>query len=712
MQRLAFLLLILPHAVAQERPYVDPVYAEKERSHWAFLTPKRPTVPESGCGNPVDAFLEVKLREKGLGFAPEADKRTLIRRLTFDLHGLPPTPAEIDAFLKDDSPSAYETLVDRLLASPHFGERQAQHWLDVVRFAESNGYEADRERPHAWRYRDYVIRCFNDDIPYDRFLTEQIAGDLLAEGQSAAEASRLRIATGLHRCGPVHMVGGNADKDELRQEVLMEMVNGLGSAVLGLTFACARCHDHKFDAISQGDYFRLQAFFADTQYAETDFATAEERKEFQRRNKELQEKIAAVKGRIAGMEAPLRAELQKAKRAKLPEQVRQALDTPDSQRTEEQKKLVKDTQPALKIAWDEVIAALPAERRELRAVWRKEQNDLEAQLPEPLPAAWGIQQGEAGETWVLNRGDAKRKRSKVSAGLPQVLADAKQPARTRFDLAKWVVSPSHPLTARVMVNRLWQHHFGRGIVASPNDFGTRGDPPTHPELLDWLACELSVDWRMKRLHKLLVMSKAYRQRSDVPTSPEAAKHDPENKLLWKMNPRRLEAEAIRDAILAAAGTLNREVGGVSVKVPLEPEVYDLIFTEDEPAGLWRVTRDERQHTRRSIYLFAKRNVRQPLLEAFDQPDTLGPCAVRGRSTFAPQALILMNGPFTREQSRRMADDLKNLAKAERINEAFVRTLGRLPWAEEVQAMEAFLEKGALADACKALFNVNEFIWVK
>ncbi len=725
MSRIAIILCFSTAATAQERPYVDPVYTEKERSHWAFVPPIRPSVPKSSVANPIDAFIEAKRKLYGIEPVPEADKLTLIRRLTYDLHGLPPTLAEIDGFLRDKSEKAYEVLVDRLFESPHFGERQAQHWLDVVRYAESNGYEVDRERPHAWHYRDYVAKCFNDDLPYDQFLIEQIAGDLLAVGKPESEATRLRIATGLHRCGQVHMVGGNADKEELRQEVLMEMVNGLSSAALGITVACARCHDHKFDAISQGDYYRLQAFFAGAVYSEVEFATAEERKAYQRKNVEIQISLVPLKKKIAELEAPIRAKLLAERKAKLPEATQKALELAWIQRTAEQRKLADDAKPLVKLVWDEVLAALPPDRRALRTAWKTEQAELEARLPPPPSATWSIAEETPAATFVLNRGDVKRKRSTVEAGFLQVLANANAAPKTRIDLAKWIASSEHPLTARVMANRLWQHHFGKGLVNTPNDFGTRGDRPTHPELLDWLACELKDGWTLKRMHKLMVMSQTYRQRSDVPPSAEAAKQDPENRLLWRMNPRRLEAEAIRDAILTAAGTLNRDVYGPSVKVPLEPEVYDLIFTEDEPTGLWRVTPDAKQHTRRSLYLFAKRNVRHPLLEAFDQPDTLGSCAVRGKSTFAPQALILMNGPFTHDHSRRMADDVMNSEpRGKWLEIAYRRTLGRMPRIEEADAMQKFLrtqaerypkessEKEAFADVCKALFNLNEFICVR
>jgi hypothetical protein len=751
------LFVALAVAPAADPPYKEPALPAAAKDHWAFKPPVRvnPDRKAGGDTNPIDAFVSARLEKEGLKPSPEADKLTLIRRVTFDLHGLPPTPAEIDAYLKDDSPTAYEKVVDRLLASPHFGERWAQHWLDVVRFAETNGYEMDGDRPHAWRYRDYVTSSFNADKPYDVFLREQIAGDLLAKGKPAREAAELHVATGLHRCGPIHLVSGNLDPEETRQEKLIETVNGLGAAVLGLTMACTRCHDHKFDPLTQGDYFRLQAFYGPTKYADVVFATDAEKTDHKERTAAVKAKLDPIKKRIAELEAPTRKRLSEEKTAKLPEAVRKALAVEATKRSADEKKLAAAAKPLLNLLWDEVIDALPADVRAERAKLKAEEVRLELELPPPLPTAWAIAADDKPKpTFVLKRGDWRRKQTEISAGYVKVVTPADPPAKTRLDLADWLTNPNHPLTARVIVNRLWQHHFGRGLVATPNDFGTRGDRPTHPELLDWLATELvapdrqeggdAKPWALKRLHKLMVTSQTYRQ-SSIPNSaiqtPQSK--DPENHLLWRMNRRRLDGEAIRDSMLAAAGTLNRAVGGPSVRVPLEPEVYDLLFTEGEPVGLWPVTADPKEHTRRSLYLFAKRNVRQPLLEAFDQPDTLGSCAVRGQSTFAPQALILMNGPLSHEQSRRMAASLMATGNTpdEWITAAYRRALGRPPAADELKTLTTFLAEQtklvaanvaagkpigdtpgladtadpivarALADLCLAVFNLNEFVYV-
>jgi len=762
-----FASALMIRAQSKDAP-IEPPLKDSDRRHWAFLKPARPEVPKvknaQSVRNPIDAFIQAKREEKGLSSTREADKLSLLRRVSFDLTGLPPTTAEIDAFLNDKSPDAYERLVDRLLASPHYGERWAQHWLDLVRYAETNGYEGDSERPHAWHYRDYVVKSFNDDKPFDRFLTEQIAGDELAAGKDVRANSELWVASGMHRCGPMHVISGNVDPEVLRYEVRTEMVMGIGSAFLGLTMNCARCHDHKFDPISQADYYRLEAFFATTKGKDVDFSTPEERSAVQTKILSTMAKIAPLKTKVAMLDAPYQAKIRELKKAGLDQAMREALEVDAKKRTPEQQKLAKDAETLLKVTWDEIIAALSPEDRAKRTALREEQHALEAELPIPPSQAWAVaDDGSSKPTYILKRGELDKKGAAVNSGFPRIFNIAvgasgvnktenksSSPSKlTRKDLAAWLTSPDHPLTARVFVNRLWQHHFGKGIVRTPNDFGTRGERPTHPELLDWLATEfISSGWKVKHMHRLMVLSTTYCQSSRSSDLKEAAgsrepqEIDPDNRLLWRMNRRRLEGETIRDAVLTASGTLNRELGGPMVRVELEPEVYDLIFTEGEPDGLWHVTKDAKQHLRRSIYLFAKRNVRQPLLEAFDQPDTLTPCGARAISTFAPQALILMNGPFTQAQSRAMAAQIMKQEKPDRwIEEAYRRCFGRLPReAERAIALEYLNEQteaardrlrrklkvaapanlpadadpakaAALADFCLALFNANEFVYV-
>jgi hypothetical protein len=725
----------------------EPAITPHDGAHWAFRKPHRPAVPGvqdiAWVSTPIDAFVLARLEKAGLKPSPAAERAALLRRVTIDLTGLPPTPEALDSFLRDTRSDAYARVVERLLSSPQYGECWAQHWLDVVRYAESNGYEIDAERAHAWRYRDYVIRALNEDKPYDRFVTEQLAGDELARGQDLRLAADLMVATGLNRCGPIHLVSGNTDPEVNRQEVLTEMTTAVGAAFLGLTVGCARCHDHKFDPFSQADYYRLQAFFAAAQPRDIDIASPEEEAAHDRRVQSLHALLTPLQKQVADLEAPYRARLTQAKKARLEPRYLEVLAVDPAKRTPRQKQLAAEAGELLKISWDEVVAALTPEDRNHRTALREAIHALEAQRPPPPARAWAIgDDTPAPPTYVLKRGDPKRKGTEVRPALPRILAADGPAAGTRLDrtaLARWLTRPDHPLTARVVVNRLWQHHFGRGLVATPNDFGLRSEPPTHPELLDWLATELTEHgWSLKHLHRLMVLSNTYQQTSRV-AEPQRGL-DPDNRLLGRMNRRRLEAEALRDGVLAVAGTLNRRLGGPPVRVPLEPEVYDLIFTEGEPDGLWHPTPDAREHRRRSIYLFAKRNVRLPLLEAFDRPDTLTSCPVRPVSTFAPQALILMNGPFMQEQSKALAVRLLREAGPDadrQIDRAYRLALARPPRPSELRQARDFLATqadllrsrpppavppdlpdgtdpaaaAALADFCLALLNRNEFVYV-
>jgi hypothetical protein len=714
---------------------------------WAFQKPRHVRPPQVRTDvrmrNPVDAFLLARLHKEGLDFAPEADRDTLLRRVTYTLTGLPPTPEERRRFLDDTGPGAYERLVERLLASPHFGERWAQHWLDVTRYAESNGYELDGIRPHAWRYRDYVVRAFNQDKPYDEFLAEQLAGDLLAKQADGTRRDELLIAAGFHRCGPVHLVSGNLDKETLRQEVLTEMTDAVGAVFLGLTVGCARCHDHKFDPISQKDYYQLEAFFSSAFPKDVSIATEEEQAAVARAKKKLAARIAPLSSQVSVIEAPARKRLLEQKTAALDPKTREALATKLVGRTPEQHRLVLEAQPLLRITWDEIIAELSRADVARRSSLRRQIHDLEAHMPPPPSRAWTLAGGPPTPSHILKRGSVKRKGAKVSPAMPETLARACPPIKTseepdRIALSRWLTRPDHPLTARVLVNRLWQHHTGRGLVATPNDFGTRGSPPTHPELLDWLARELvRSGWSLKHVHRLIVTSSAYRQDS-VRHDARGEKVDPENRLLWRMNRQRLDAEALRDAMLSVSGELNRELGGPMVLVPIEPSVHDLIFTEGEPDNLWPVTPDPREHGRRSLYLFHKRNVRLPLLEGFDQPDALRPCARRAESIFAPQALVLLNGPFSQAQSRALARRLIRECKQDArpiVRRGFELTRGRPPRPSEMAISLEFLQSQAhrlrlksekrpappgadavlleaVSDLCLALLNANEFLYIR
>ncbi|HEV3121810.1 MAG TPA: DUF1549 domain-containing protein, partial [Isosphaeraceae bacterium] len=632
-------------AVSQERGPLEQAapaegFSAEQRSHWSYQAPKRlapPDVKERNWPrNAIDRFILAGLEELGFSHAPEADRVSLVRRVTFDLTGLPPTPVEVQAFLDDSRPDAYERLVDRLLASPQYGERWAQHWLDLAHYADSNGFELDAERPDAWRYRDWVVAALNADMPYDRFVTLQLAGD-----EAAPDDESGLIATGFGRSGPREVVGGNVDPLVRRQSELTEVTSTVGSVFLGLTVGCARCHDHKFDAIPTTDYYRLQAFFAAAELLERPIASKADAQAYEEAKKALDCKLAPLKKAMTELEAPYREVIKKQKDAMLTPAERAALEVPAKERTPAQKKVVEGAQTLLNIHWEEVaeaVAANPADHAR-REDLKRQIEALQHTLPRPPAHAMALvdARNTAPATFVLRRGDPKNPGPKVEPRPPGVVlasmpsdafaaqfAPARQSTLRRLALARWITRPDNPLTARVIVNRLWQHHFGKGIVATPSDFGVRGEEPTHPELLDWLACTL-VDggWRLKPLHRLIVTSATYRQSSSYHNAEQQA-DDPENTLLWRMNRRRMEAESLRDAMLAVSGQFNPEMGGPGVLVPIEKEVEDLIFTEAEVVDLWPESPDPRSHSRRALYMFRKRHVRYPLFDAFDAPDTQTP----------------------------------------------------------------------------------------
>ena len=665
----------------------DEAFIGNRRNYWAFRKPVRPEIPPGR--SPIDALL-------GKPAKPPLDRERLLRRVTLDLTGLPPTPGEIDLFLADKSPNAYEKVVDRLIASPHYGERWAQRWLDVVRYADTNGYEIDAERPHAWRYRDYVVKSFNQDKPYDRFLREQIAGDELFPGNKEA-----LIATGFHRAGPIHLVSGNQDEEMNRQEVLTEMSGAIGSVFLGLTVGCARCHNHKFDPILQADYYRIQAIHAATEYKDIEIATPEEKAAYERAKKEYDARIEPVKKKIAEIEKPYREKLRAEKKAKIEAKFREALDTPEDKRTEEQKALAKDAKKQVEPSWDEVLAIIPSDETARRRELRQELHRIELTEPEPPPTAYAVANMEKAPTaYILKIGDPKQKLAPVDPGLPRVLAGnasyPQGPAGRRAALADWLASPDHPLTARVMVNRIWQFRMGTGIVATPNDFGALGARPSNPKLLDWLATEfVARNWSVKALDRAIVLSDAYQQAGQR---------------------RRLEGEAIRDSVLAVSGALYPKMGGRPVRVPIEPEIYDIIFTEFEADNLWPLAPDKNEQYRRSIYLLNKRTVRLPMLANFDQPDAMTSCPQRPVSTHALQALNLMNSDFMHEQSGLFAERLKRECGASdaacQVRRAYKLALSRAPKAEEVKMARDFFDgSGTLQQFCLAMLNRNEFVYI-
>ncbi len=629
-----------------------------ERRHWAFQKRAAVAPPSLGFSNvhPIDAFIAAKLRQKGLRQAQLADRTTLVRRVYYDLTGLPPTPAQVQAFVQDRAENSYEKLVDSLLASQAYGERWAQHWLDVVRFAETDGFEYDTHRPDAWRFRDYVIKAFHEDRPYNQFVREQLAGDEI-DGVSL----ELRAAAGLQRLGSLRKNAGNQEVASSRNEELTEMTNIVGAAFLGVTLGCARCHDHKFDPIRHTDYYRMQSIFAPVHEKDMDLGTPEQRAAFE---KSKQEHLARLKTMRAQMKSITDGEEKGRMLAKI--------------------------------------------------------RDLEETPPEPPPAIFSIANdfSKATPIHVLARGDYQNKGARMGMrplgvllpdGEPEWPADIKNP---RSRLADWITDPAHPLTARVMVNRIWNYHFGRGIVASPNDFGRMGGRPSHPELLDWLANTfVEGGWRMKPMHKLILMSQTYRQASENPAMAAGAGNtqDPENALLWKFSRRRLEAEEIRDSMLAVSGRLNAKTGGPSVIIPVDPELVGLLY---KPAQ-WAVNKELADHDRRSVYLLHKRNLRVPMMEVFDAPDMQTSCARRESSTHAPQALELMNGAFANEMAKSLAARLDRESKtpAAQVELAYRLAAGRAPTAREVAIGKAFLQSHPLSEFALAMMNLNAFLYV-
>ncbi len=636
-------------------------YTPAERRHWAFQKRVEPDIPKfaspadrAWVKNPIDAFVLARLDKAALRPAPPASRATLIRRVYFDMIGLPPSPAEVDAFVRDASPSAWEKVVDRLLASPHYGERWAQHWLDVVRFAETDGFEYDTHRPDAWRYRDYVIRSFNNDKPYDQFVREQLAGDELSPGDHEA-----RIAAGFQRLGALRKNAGNQEVASSRNEVLTEMTNIVGSALLGVTLGCARCHDHKFDPIRHKDYYRIQAYFSATHDRDIKVATPEEEAAWQAKKDPIDAEIRALRQKMRGMKGEERDRIEK--------QIEEAQE----------------------------------------------------RMPDPPPSLFSVANDfeKASPIHVLARGEYTNKGDRVGMrplgvllgdGAPELPAGTRQP---RAALANWVVDPFNPLTARVAVNRIWQYHFGRGIVATPNDFGRMGSRPSHPEMLDWVANRfVEGGWRLKPIHRLILMSNTYRQSSTSPRVLAASETDPDNALLWKYSRRRLDAGEIRDAVLAVAGRLNPKPGGPSVLVPVDKELVGLLYKPSQ----WTVDRNPAEHDRRTIYLMYKRNLRLPMLEVFDQPDMQISCARRESSTHAPQALELMNGRFANDAAASLAARLDKDARspAAQVEMAYRLAAGRAPTLKERAIALEFLKTQPLREFALAVLNLNGFLYVE
>ncbi len=682
--------------------------------HWAFQPVRRPAVP--GAGLPVDAFIDAKLRERAMRAAPEASRETLIRRATYDLHGLPPSYDEIQSFVRDPNPSAYRDVLDRLLASPRYGEKWGKHWLDLVRYGDTSGFEQDPYLLYAWRYRDWVIKSFNDDKPYDRFVKEQIAGDELYPEEPEAQQG-----TGYYT------IGTNRDmlykvEDINRVETLTDFVDTTSSVFLGLTAGCARCHDHKFDPIPQRDYYRLQAIFAPFQktrvFLHYDMA----------RGYDLQENTRTFRlhetgAQLSALLDPHRKALREARLAQLAPAVGEAFATPDDRKTPEQKALFEANAKKVEPSDDQVFARLSKdELAQLHEIERRLVGIYKNYAPGPFSPGLTDAGREAPRTYLPAKGGGDGE--EVGPGFPGALGggDIPEPprdsatTRRRKALAEWIASPANPLTTRVMVNRIWQYHFGRGLISTPSDFGTRAGAPSHPELLEWLASELvERKWSVKEMHRTIMLSAAYRRSPRLP--PAAPERDPENSLLSHFTRRRLEAEEIRDSVLMAAGSLNGKRGGRPVVPPLALEE---LYGMSQPVGnAWIVTAGRAEHDRRTIYMISRRNFRMPLMEAFDRPEGVLSCARRDSSTTAPQSLSLLNGPFTLAQAGALASRLETAGHP--VAAAWRAALGRDPSAEEAGRARAFLDRqtanlgsrqAALVELSRGLFNLNEFLYVE
>ena len=710
-------------------PVRQPGYSisESDRQFWSFIKPSHPAPPKLNdsrwARNEIDAFVLSKLEQNGLRPNPAASPGELLRRVYIDLIGLPPSPEETAEFLKDPSDAAYAKVIDRLLASPHYGERWGRHWLDLARYADSGGYEFDYDRPHAWRYRDYVIKSFNEDKPYNRFIIEQLASDQL-DGVDVKANPEALVPTGFVRNGPTV---DNANNEETRMDELDDMVTTTSSVFLGLTVGCARCHDHKYDPIPQRDYYRMQAIFFPFQKAEAVMVSYEEEAANKARNKEIDELLKPFRQKIAAIEEPARQRLLNEKtefHVRLAE-MSSGFEgkTKEQYRDETAKRFARD----VKLQPEEIEALLTPEDLKKRKEIENEIEKINQTRPKPLPAAMGVtDKDDPDKAYLLKRGDWRNKGEEVQPGLPQVLTgdtnlDSK---KRRRQLAEWIASADNPLTARVAVNRIWQYHFGKGVVKTPSDFGATGDRPSHPELLDWLATEfVKRGWSWKATHRLILFSNTYRQSSLF--NERAAARDPENRLLWRMNPHRLEAEPLRDSILAVSGKLNREMFGPGVYPRIDP---DVVNTGSRPR--WPLNaQDDNSTWRRSIYIFVKRSVLLPLIEVFDCPATVVSGPVRAVSTVSPQALALMNNEFVLQQAGFFAERVvKEAGKEKRaqVIRAYNIALNRAPSEKEVEWSLSFLksqaeghaqrkseepEKAALRDFCHAIINLNEFVYV-
>jgi len=713
-------------------------FTQRQRDFWSFQKVKEQTPPAANgkawVRTPIDNFILARLESKGITPGPPADRVTLLRRASFDLIGLPPTPEEVDAFLADRSPDAFSKVVERLLASPHYGERWGRHWLDLARFAESEGFKSDEPRPNAWRYRDYVIQSFNQDKPYNRFVEEQIAGDELWPGDPDA-----RLATGFNRHYPDESNARNLQ--QRRQEILDDITDTTGAVFLGLTYGCARCHNHKFDPILQSDYYRLQAFFANTAANDNiPVLPADKLAEYRRRKAVWEEKTSDIRAKIAALLEPAKQAYIKTYFDKYPPEIQAMILKPAAQRSPFEWQMFAKAKPYLDQSDADAAKQLKKDDKLQYDALKAELAMFDDLNPGDLPEGMGMVDlsRDAPATHILGGGVYDKPLAEVQPGFLTLLdpapAKCSPPAGLestgrRTALAKWLTDPANPLTARVMVNRVWHYHFGRGIVGTPSDFGVMGERPSHPELLDWLTSEfIRSGWSIKHLHRLILNSSTYQESAGF--RKDAADADPDNRLLWAFPRQRLDGEVIRDSSLLVSGLLNPQTGGPSVY----PELPEGMIS---PRGGWKLS-SPADRNRRSVYIFAKRNSRYPMLEAFDMPDTHESCSRRSVTTTAPQALAMLNDKVTLEWAQAFA--ARALAAKDPVDRAFHLAYSRSPDPWEKDTVATFFHKqqslvaersakgeklalparvpdgmdpayaAAFVDFCEMLLNSNEFVY--
>jgi hypothetical protein len=749
-------------------------FTEQQRRYWAFQKVEKPAVPivkdPDWSQNPIDAFIAAKLQDKKIKPNPPADKITLLRRASLDLIGLPPTPDEVQAFVADTSPNAFAKVVDRLLASPQYGERWGRHWLDLARYADTNGFKSDETRPNIWRYRDYVIDAFNQDKPYDRFIREQIAGDELYPNDMSA-----KIAVGFNR----HFTDEtNQPVIELRrQETLNDITDTVSAVFMGMTYGCARCHDHKFDPILQKDYYRLQAFFANIrEQDDLVLLSGPELEAYKQQQAAWEEKTRDIRNEMHAMVAPLGKARRDYYSVRFSTGTKEALATPIEQRTPLQSLLAIKALPqityedaALVNFKDEEFGSAPLspEQKKRFAELEVELRTYEPLKPNPPTAQTIIDNGrEAPKTHILGAGNWDVERDEVQPGFLSILdpgnpkivpPEGLNSTGRRSVLANWLADPRNPLVPRVMVNRIWHFHFGRGIVGSTSDFGVMGDRPANPQLLDYLTSVFIENGSsLKKMHRLIMLSKVYQESSDF--QPQAAVVDADNKLLWRYDRHREEGEAIRDSMLFVSGVLNSKMGGPGVHAPLPAGAVA------ERAGVVGVAGvagggagrggrggrgaaakvDPAEFNRRSVYLFVQRNMVYPMLDAFDEPNPQETCSRRFRSVIPSQGLMMMNDALVVDWARSMASRVLNdtgLSPDQQVDRAYRLALSRQPTGAERAAVLDFLNRqsqllgerlalnekpplpdalpagmeparaAAFVDFCHALMNSNEFLYV-